>query len=63
MKEQEAIDQAYQATLAGLFNVFFSSYTAAKGDAAGEQQAEEHFQKGILHARHVYSRAIDLLAQ
>jgi hypothetical protein len=61
MTEQEAVEQAYNATLAGIYNQFFTNYTNAKGDSAKEQQAEAQYQKGFLHARHIYKRAFELI--
>lgn len=61
MNEKEAIDNAYQSTMSAIFSVFYQSYTNAKGNPQAEQDAEERFKKGVLHLRHIYQRASELL--
>jgi len=59
--EQQIIEQAFEETIKNLFTVFFGSYTIAKGDSTGEQQAEANFSNGILHARHIRDRALAII--
>jgi len=59
--ERQIIEQAFEETIKNLFSVFFDSYTIAKGDPAGEQQAEATFRSGILHARHIRDRALAII--
>jgi hypothetical protein len=61
MNEQPLIESAFQQTIATLYQVFFQAYTAARGNQAGQQQAEDNFKNGILHARHIRERAVALI--
>ena len=63
MKEKETLEQAYYAVVTSLYNQFAGSYTTAQGNAEKEKQAETLFQHGILHARHIYTRALALLPE
>jgi len=58
VNEQQLIQDAAEAVIKQLFNVFFQAYTAALGDATGQQRAEATFRAGVLHARHVMTRAL-----
>jgi hypothetical protein len=60
MTDQDIINQAYQATLSQLFDVFFDSYATAK-TPADKTQAEQRFQNGISIARSARDKAITLL--
>ena len=61
MNEQQLIQDAASDLIKQIFKVFFDAYTAALGNAAGEQKAEATFQAGILHVRYVRDRAIAIL--
>jgi hypothetical protein len=62
MSEKESIDHGYGETVETLFKVFFSEFTLARGDSAGEEGAKERFRNGIVHARHVRELALALLS-
>ena len=61
MKDKDVIQQAYEAALSAIFAAFVSAYTAAFGDKQKEDEAGTHFQKGVLHIRHIRDRALELL--
>ncbi len=59
--DQKLIQCAYEDAVKNLYAKLFEGYTEAGGDAAQEQQAEQHFTTGIGHARRTRERAIPLL--
>ena len=61
MSERDLIEEAFGATIKTLYSVFFQAYTAAHGDPAREEQAEQIFHTGVIHARHVRARALAML--
>jgi hypothetical protein len=63
MDEGQIIEDAYANTSRVLYSVFSQSHIAANGDAQQEAKAEEAFQKGVLRARKVRDRALELLPQ
>ena len=60
MTDQDAIKQAYQATLGKLYNVLFDAYAIAATDT-DRDQAAQHFQNGVVAARIVRDKALSLL--
>ena len=61
MEERAIIEAAFADLLRKIFEKFNGEYTLARGDAAAEKLAEEAFRKGLMHARHLRSRALALL--
>ena len=61
MDDKAHILEAYGRLVEQLFTVFFSSYTAAQGNATEEAAAEHRFKAGLVHARHVRDRALAVL--
>lgn len=61
MTDQDAIQQAYEATLMELYRTMFSSYALAEGNTAAQADADAAFKKGLAQARAVRDKAIALL--
>lgn len=61
MTEPEILQDAYEQSIRELYKTFFAAFTSALGDEQQEKAAEEHFQAGIAHAKHVRDLALRLL--
>jgi hypothetical protein len=61
MSERDLIEEAFGSTIKSIYNVFFQSYTEAKGSPISEKKAEDAFRNGVKHARQVRDRAIALV--
>jgi hypothetical protein len=59
--DRDLILKAYADSIQVVYRSFFVAYTDAQADPEGEEQAEERFRAGILHARHIRERALALL--
>jgi hypothetical protein len=59
--DREIILQGYAESLQVVYRGFFVAYTDAQTDPQGEQEAEQRFCAGVLHARHIRDRALELL--
>ena len=57
MTDVEAVDEAYVASIKGLYDVMSTSFILAKGNAEKEQQAEAAFASALAFARKVRDRA------
>jgi hypothetical protein len=55
--EKEAIDDAFAATLGGLFKTMFISYAAAGDSLDAKETADNAFASGLALAREVHARA------
>jgi hypothetical protein len=60
--DQTLIQSAYADAIKGLYATLFNGYIQAGGDAAQEQQVDQHFMRGVELARSSRDRAIALLA-
>jgi hypothetical protein len=60
--DQTLIQSAYADAIKGLYATLFNGYAQAGGDAAQEQQADQHFMTGVGLARSSRDRTIALLA-
>jgi hypothetical protein len=61
--DQENILAAYDDAIKKLYVTLFDRYVEASGDAAQEQQAEQHFTTGVELARRARERALTLIAE
>ena len=60
--DQKNIQSAYADALGRLYAALFDQYVQAGGDAAEEQQADQHFMTGLGLARRSRDRALALVA-
>jgi hypothetical protein len=58
--DQQTVLAAYDDAVRKLYATFFDQFTSAGGNAAQEQQAEQHFTTGLGIARRVRDRALTL---
>jgi len=60
--DRDIILRAYAESLQVVYRAFFVAYTDAQTDPQGEQETEQRFRAGVLHARHIRDRALELLS-
>jgi hypothetical protein len=61
--DQKTIQTAYADALGRLYAVLFDHYVEAGGDTAREQEADQHFTKGLGLARRSRDRALALAGE
>jgi phage terminase small subunit len=59
--DQQSVLAAYDDTIKKLYCTLFEQYVQAAGDAAQEQQAEQHFKTGVGLAQRTRDRAVALV--